>query len=96
MRRRSTAKRNDNKRAAARCHVRELENRVIEERYRNLCALNSVLKKQAQSLRSELTVLPTYALNHQDCKCSIAFYGANQAKGHAPSIVVIVFANLGS
>jgi hypothetical protein len=76
--------REKNRLAAARCRSKKkgnTEDIIIE--HRKLSNLNSLLKKQVQDLRSELTDLRTHALNHQDCNCPIARYNINQAKTFA-------------
>lgn len=73
--------REKNRLAAAKCRAKKKDNiEGIEDRHRNLSALNSALKKQVQDLRGELTSLRTVALNHQGCNCRIARYNVNQAR----------------
>lgn len=73
--------REKNRLAAAKCRAKKKENiETIEDRHRNLSALNNVLKKQVQELRGELTGLRTHALDHQDCNCQISKYNINQAR----------------
>jgi len=73
--------REKNRLAAAKCRAKKKDNiEDIEDRHRNLIALNNVLKKQVQELRGELTGLRTHALDHQDCNCQISKYNVNQAR----------------
>jgi hypothetical protein len=73
--------REKNRLAAAKCRAKKKDNiEGIEDKHRNLSALNAALKKQVQDLRGELTGLRTVALNHQGCNCRIARYNVNQAK----------------
>ncbi|KAK6440562.1 hypothetical protein LTR95_003209 [Oleoguttula sp. CCFEE 5521] len=73
--------REKNRLAAAKCRAKKKDNiEGIEDRHRNLSAMNSALKKQVQDLRGELTDLRTHALDHQGCNCRIARYNVNQAQ----------------
>nr|OQO17241.1 hypothetical protein B0A51_14292 [Rachicladosporium sp. CCFEE 5018] len=73
--------REKNRLAAAKCRAKKKDNiEGIEDRHRNLNAMNSALKKQVQDLRGELTDLRTRALDHQGCNCRIARYNVNQAQ----------------
>ncbi|KAK6436973.1 hypothetical protein LTR95_006841 [Oleoguttula sp. CCFEE 5521] len=73
--------REKNRLAAAKCRAKKKDNiEGIEDRHRNLSAMNSALRKQVQDLRGELTDLRTHALDHQGCNCRIARYNVNQAQ----------------
>nr|OQO30932.1 hypothetical protein B0A51_04159 [Rachicladosporium sp. CCFEE 5018] len=73
--------REKNRLAAAKCRAKKKNDiEGVEDRYRNLSAMNSALKKQVQDLRGELTNLRTHALDHQSCNCRIANYNVNQAQ----------------
>lgn len=73
--------REKNRLAASKCRARKKENiDTLEDRHRNLSALNNVLKEQLQELRGELIGLRTHALEHQDCDCQISKYNVNQAR----------------
>ncbi|OQN95333.1 hypothetical protein B0A48_18768 [Cryoendolithus antarcticus] len=73
--------REKNRLAAAKCRAKKKDNiEGIEDRHRNLSAMNSALKKQVQDLRGELANMRTHALDHQGCSCRIAKYNVNQAQ----------------
>lgn len=73
--------REKNRLAAAKCRAKKKELiETTDDRHCNLSALNNVLKKQVKELRSELTGLRAYALDHQDCNCPITTYNVNQAR----------------
>jgi hypothetical protein len=76
--------RKKNRLAAARCREKKKGNTEdIVMKHHKLSIMNSMLKEQVQSLRSELTNLRTHALNHQDCNCLITQYNINQARTFA-------------
>jgi hypothetical protein len=76
--------REKNRLAAARCCSKKKRNTEdVVMKHRELHIINSMLKKQVQDLRSELTDVRTRALNHRDCNCLITQYHINQARTFA-------------
>jgi hypothetical protein len=62
----TAAKREQNRLAAVKCRARKRSNvEKISERSRKLSAISCVLKQQIQILQDELSILRTYALDHQ-------------------------------
>jgi len=73
--------REKNKVAAAKCRSRQRKQvQTIEEKSSRLCEENIELKTMIQELRVELNRLRSVALDHQQCKCSVARYNSDQAE----------------
>jgi hypothetical protein len=71
----TAAKREQNRLAAAKCRAMKRSNvEGISEKGRKLSAISCALKQQIQILQDELSILRTYALDHQWCNCGIARY----------------------
>jgi hypothetical protein len=89
----TAAKREQNRLAAVKCRARKRSNvEKISERSRKLSAISCVLKQQIQILQDELSMLRTYALDHQWCNCGIARYNhirtADLATKSDPSVAL--------
>ena len=87
----TASKREQNRLAAAKCRARKRSNvERISERSRKLSAISCALRQQIQVLQHELSVLRTFALDHQWCNCGIARYNhirtANLATRTDPSV----------
>jgi hypothetical protein len=62
----AAAKRKQNRLAAAKCRARKRSNvEKISEKSRKLSAISCALRQQIQILQDELSILRTYALDHQ-------------------------------